>query len=97
LESALFSDHFDTGFGMLTCRSSIVTSRKRKLRELYAIAYAPEGLAGLNSIIADDPAATPGEIKFLADADLSLYVYSARTIDFGRLESRLRPGQGVCC
>jgi hypothetical protein len=73
-ESAQKSDHFDTRIGVLTICSSIVTSRKRKLRELYAIATAPDGVPNLDLTIADVPPTTQGERDFLEASELLLYV-----------------------
>jgi chromatin modification-related protein VID21 len=59
---------------VLTASSAIVTSRKRKLRELFAVATHPEGLPGDAFTNQDAPGPTPAENKFLQDSDFLQYV-----------------------
>lgn len=54
--------------------SSIVRSRKRKLRELYAVATDGDGALNLNKFDVDAPPSTTGETKFLLDTDILQYV-----------------------
>lgn len=63
---------------MLTCISSIVTSRKRKLRELFAVATQSEGLPHPVLTNPDAPTTTPAEWQFLQANDIFQYV---ETID----------------
>ncbi|KAJ4292135.1 RNA polymerase II transcription elongation factor SpEAF [Collariella sp. IMI 366227] len=49
---------------------SIATSRKRKLRELWAVATDEDGIPSLDLTDADAPAATPAEEKFLVASDI---------------------------
>ncbi|KAK4447036.1 chromatin modification-related protein eaf-1, partial [Podospora aff. communis PSN243] len=51
--------------------SSIVRSRKRKLRELYAIATVEDAIPSFDFCDPDAPPTTPAEQKFLDDTDLS--------------------------
>ncbi|KAK0646101.1 hypothetical protein B0T16DRAFT_153476 [Cercophora newfieldiana] len=53
-------------------QSSILTSRKRKLRELFAIATDEDGIPSFDFSNIDGPPATAAEQKFLNDCDLSL-------------------------
>ncbi len=69
-ESAKFSRHFDIELVVLMAGSSIVRSRKRKLRELYAVATDADAVANLNKFDIDAPPSTPAETKFLLDADI---------------------------
>ena len=50
--------------------SAIVTSRKRKLRELFAVATEVEGIPNFDFSNPDAPPATPAEAKFLFDSDI---------------------------
>ena len=59
---------------MLTRCSSIVTSRKRKLRELYAVATDEDGFPNYDLIEFDTRPASPGEAKFLFDCEILQYV-----------------------
>lgn len=69
-----FSDHDDINFGVLTGLSSIVTSRKRKLRELFAVATQSEGLPLPVLTNPDAPTTTTAEWKFLQANDIIQYV-----------------------
>src|SRR6478736_926194 len=69
-----FSDRQDIFFGLLTCLSSIVTSRKRKLRELFAVATQSEGLPHPVLTNPDAPTTTPAEWQFLQANDIIQYV-----------------------
>ncbi|KAM7192782.1 chromatin modification-related protein eaf-1 [Naviculisporaceae sp. PSN 640] len=51
--------------------SSIVTSRKRKLRELYAVATAEDGIPNFDFSDPDAPPPTEAEGKFLLECDIS--------------------------
>lgn len=62
-------------------RSAIVTSRKRKLRELFAVATQADTLPDDGFANPDAPAATPAEWQFLQASDILQYV--------SRLGSRL--------
>jgi hypothetical protein len=73
-ERADFSDHGHMFFGMLTCLSSIVTSRKRKLRELFAVATQSEGLPHPVLTNLDAPTTTSAEWQFLQANDIIQYV-----------------------
>lgn len=73
-ERAHFSDSNDIIFGVLTCISSIVTSRKRKLRELFAVATQSEGLPHPVLTNPDAPTTTPAEWQFLQANDIFQYV-----------------------
>jgi chromatin modification-related protein VID21 len=59
---------------MLTICSAIVTSRKRKLRELFAVATAVDGIPNFDFGDPDAPPATQAEAKFLFDSDILQYV-----------------------
>lgn len=73
-EREKFSDRQDIFFGLLTCLSSIVTSRKRKLRELFAVATQSEGLPHPVLTNPDAPTTTPAEWQFLQANDIIQYV-----------------------
>jgi len=73
-ERAIFSDSSGTIFVMLTMRSAIVTSRKRKLRELFAVATQVDPLPDHGLANPDAPAATPAEWQFLQASDILQYV-----------------------
>ena len=73
-ERAIFSDHDGAIYGVLTPCSAIVTSRKRKLRELFAVATQVESLPNEAFANTDAPAPTPAENKFLHDSDILQYV-----------------------
>lgn len=55
--------------------SAIVQSRKRKLRELFAIATQVDGIPNLDFSDPDAPPVNDAEAKFLADCDILQYVY----------------------
>jgi chromatin modification-related protein VID21 len=55
---------------VLTFCSAIVTSRKRKLRELFAVATEVDGVPNLDFSDPDAPATTQAEAKFLFDSDI---------------------------
>ena len=74
INRAHFCDYFDIEHPMLTACSSILTSRKRKLRELFAVATDEDGLPSYNFSNPDAPPATPAEKIFLTECDISLYV-----------------------
>ena len=74
IERADFSDHGHLFFGMLTYFSSIVTSRKRKLRELFAVATQSEGLPHPVLTNLDAPTTTSAEWQFLQANDIIQYV-----------------------
>lgn len=74
LNRADFSDHGNVIFGLLTCFSSIVTSRKRKLRELFAVATHSESLPHPVLTNPDAPTTTPAEWQFLQANDVFQYV-----------------------
>ena len=59
---------------MLTGLSAIVTSRKRKLRELFAVATQVDTLPTDAFVNADAPAATAAEWQFLQANDILQYV-----------------------
>lgn len=65
-------------FDVLTTLSSIVTSRKRKLRELFAVATHADALPQDAFGTTDAPAPTPAEWNFLQASDILQYV---RAID----------------
>lgn len=73
-EGAEFSDSNDVIFGMLMSLSSIVTSRKRKLRELFAVATQVENLPHTVLANPDAPTTTPAEWQFLQANDIFQYV-----------------------
>ena len=62
--------------------SSIVRSRKRKLRELYAVATDGDGALNLNKFDVDAPPTKPGETKFLLDTDILQYVPTINSVAF---------------
>ena len=74
IDRANFTDHFDVCCAILTCTSSIVLSRKRKLRELFAVATDQDGIPNFDFSNPDAPPATPAEAKFLIDSDILQYV-----------------------
>jgi len=59
---------------MLTVCSSIVQTRKRKLRELYAVATDENALPNHDFSDPDAPPTRPDEAKFLNDCDILKYV-----------------------
>lgn len=87
IDRANFSDHFDMGIVVLTMRSAIVTSRKRKLRELFAVASVVDGVPNYNFKDPDAPPTTPAESQFLIDCDILQYVL-ATTSEPAAMHSR---------
>jgi len=67
-------DYFDTIFMSLTCCSSIVTSRKRKLRELFAVATENDGIPNFDFANPNAKPTTPAESQFLLQTDILQYV-----------------------
>ncbi|EPE06161.1 myb and hsa domain protein [Ophiostoma piceae UAMH 11346] len=67
--------------------SSIVRSRKRKLRELYAVATDGDGALNLNKFDVDAPPTKPGETKFLLDTD----ILQGRSLSDARIPTRHKP------
>lgn len=74
LDRAQSCDPNDIIFGVLTFFSSIVTSRKRKLRQLFAVATESDALPTNDFANPDAPPATAAEIQFLQGCDISQYV-----------------------
>ena len=74
LERANFSDFGGIIFVMLTRPSAIVTSRKRKLRELFVVASQVDPLPDDAFTNPDAPAATQAEWQFLQANDILQYV-----------------------
>lgn len=72
-DGANFSDKNDGIFVSLTSNSAIVTSRKRKLRELFAVATHVEGLPHDGFTKVDAPATTQAEADFLQANDILQY------------------------
>lgn len=64
----------DTNFVVLTPRSAIVRSRKRKIRELFAVATVEDGIPSLSLVNPDAPPTNAAESKYLDACDLSKYV-----------------------
>lgn len=73
-DRAQFADSNDTIFGVLMLRSAITRSRKRKLRELFAVASAPEGIPTFTLGDPDAPPTNTAESKFLEGCDILQYV-----------------------
>ncbi|CAK7266755.1 RNA polymerase II transcription elongation factor SpEAF [Sporothrix epigloea] len=67
--------------------SSIVRSRKRKLRELYAVATDTEGALQSTNFDVDAPPSTTGETKFLLDTD----ILQGRVLSDARIPTRQKP------
>jgi len=67
------SDPDDINFAVLTLRSSIVRSRKRKLRELFAVATTTDGVPKHSLANPDVPPLTPTEHDFLQQCDILQY------------------------
>ena len=59
---------------MLTCGSSIVQSRKRKLRELFLVATGDDGIPTLDFSDPDALPTTTAEAGFLFECDILQYV-----------------------
>jgi hypothetical protein len=74
IDRAHFSRHFDVHKSVLTTCSSIASSRKRKLRELFAVATDHDGIPDYDFSDADAPWTTPAEEKFLNESDILQYV-----------------------
>lgn len=62
---------------MLMTFSSIVRSRKRKLRELYALATDGDAALNTTAFDLDAPPSTQAETKFLIETDILQYVHCA--------------------
>jgi len=69
-----FARHFDIYIVMLMVGSSIVRSRKRKLRELFAVATDGQGIPNQNFQDPDATPTTPAESQFLTATDILQYV-----------------------
>lgn len=67
------SDSDDINFVVLTLLSSIVRSRKRKLRELFAVATTTDGVPKYSLANPDVPPLTPAEQDFLRQCDILQY------------------------
>lgn len=76
VERANFSDSNEALFAVLTAVSAIVTSRKRKLRELFAVATQVEGLPQDAFANPDAPATTAAEWQFLQTSEILQCVYT---------------------
>lgn len=63
---------------MLICHRSIVQSRKRKLRELFAVATDETAIPNHDFSDPDAPPTTPAEAKFLSECDILQYVCSPK-------------------
>lgn len=61
-------------FAILTADSAIVTSRKRKLRELFAVATQVDGLPQDAFANPDAPATTAAEWQFLQTSEILQFV-----------------------
>ena len=59
---------------MLTTLRSITASRKRKLRELFAVATDEDGIPDHDFSDPDAPTTTPAEKTFLIESDILRYV-----------------------
>lgn len=86
-DRGFFSDHFDIYDLVLTICSSIVTSRKRKLRELFAVATEIEGIPNHDFKDPDASPTTPAESQFLIEADILQYVQTFSPAIFTRLRA----------
>lgn len=67
---------------MLTCASSIVQLRKRKIRELLAVATDEDAIPTLDFANPDAPATTPAEQKDFLGLGLFLCVVPDRAATF---------------
>lgn len=74
LDAGDFSASFDTIFAVLTTCSAIIASRKRKLRELFAVATGADGQSCDGFTNPDAPPATPAEAHFLQANEIVQYV-----------------------
>lgn len=73
-DRANFSAAKDIIFALLTPCSAIVASRKRKLRELFAVATGAEGQSHDGFANPDAPPATQAEGNFLQANEIIKYV-----------------------
>lgn len=73
-DRANFFASIDIIFGVLTRRSAIVASRKRKLRELFAVATGADGQAHDGFTNPDAPPTTQAEGHFLQANEIFQYV-----------------------
>jgi hypothetical protein len=71
LDRAIFSHLNDIIFVVLTPYSAIITSRKRKLRELFAVATHAESIVKDAFPNTDAPPTTQAEADFLLANDIS--------------------------
>lgn len=69
-EREKFCDHFDIDSMVLIFRSSIVTARKRKLRELYAVATESDGIPSYDTTSLDAKPPNAAETQFLFQTDI---------------------------
>lgn len=69
----------DAKFVVLTPCSAIVRSRKRKIRELFAVATVEDGIPSVSLVNLDAPPTNAAESKYLDASDLSKYVSHACT------------------
>lgn len=67
---------------MLTILRSIVSSRKRKLRELFAVATDENGIPNHDFSNPDAPPTTPAEAKFLIECDILQYALTSLIFSF---------------
>jgi hypothetical protein len=97
-ESAIFSDRNHVNFAVLTFSRAIVTSRKRKLRQLFLVATEADGLPSVDISNPDAPPATPAEILFLQGCDILQYVLPVLSTPFrdGRVASGERVAVAEC-
>lgn len=73
-DRARSSDSKNIIFEVLTCHSSIVRTRKRKLRELFAVATTTDGVPKHSLADPDVQPPTPAELDFLQHCDIAQYV-----------------------
>jgi hypothetical protein len=73
-DRANFSDSKDIIFEVLMVGSSIVRSRKRKLRELFAVATSPDGIPTYSITDPDAQPFNTAESHFLERCDILKYV-----------------------
>jgi hypothetical protein len=67
---------------VLTAQSSIETSRKRKLSELFIATTSDELLPNIDFIDADKQPTDPAEIRFLNECDILQYVFNCPAVLF---------------
>lgn len=96
-DGAIFSDHGHGIFDVLTASSAIVTSRKRKLRELFAVATHPDALPHDAFASPDAPAPTPAEWNFLQASDILQYVRAIDSCFFCRRFGAFGAVAAACC